>query len=166
MELYLFTEFLTPLCARVLKFDIEVEHVRRLVQRYRLQPPHSAVEKWPWRLQIHTLGRFAVSKAQGASSSSARFQRLASAMGQTLEEAGDWAGATGLYERALDNAPLAEPLNRKLMTIYLEKQEAAQALTVYRRCRDVLATVLGAAPGTATEALAARAYRSPLRPRA
>jgi DNA-binding SARP family transcriptional activator len=53
-------EALASLCARALDAGIETTYVRRLVQRRRLQPPgdEAPPEAWPWRVQVHALGRF------------------------------------------------------------------------------------------------------------
>lgn len=53
-------EFIGPLCARALDAGIEVDYVRRLIRRRKLLPPTPAVDAWPWRVRIYTLGRFAV----------------------------------------------------------------------------------------------------------
>ncbi|HEX5686154.1 MAG TPA: BTAD domain-containing putative transcriptional regulator, partial [Ideonella sp.] len=88
-----------------------------------------------------------------------RYHRAVAAWGATLEARGAWPGAIALYERALTCDVLAEPIYRALMRVHLQLGERAEALRAYRRCRELLASVLGAEPGEATRALydAARA---------
>lgn len=85
--------------------------------------------------------------------------RAVTGWGAVLERRGDWAAAIDLYERALAREVLAEPLYRALMRAHLQRGERAEALRAYRRCRDLLASVLGTEPNSATRALfeAARA---------
>lgn len=53
---------LTRLYRIALEHDVETEHVRTLIRRLGLHPDAESayVEKWPWRVRIYTLGRFAV----------------------------------------------------------------------------------------------------------
>jgi LuxR family transcriptional regulator, maltose regulon positive regulatory protein len=55
-------EVIADLCARALEAGIEPEHVRELIRKLRLTPPvsSSAIEGWPWALEIRTLGGFAI----------------------------------------------------------------------------------------------------------
>ena len=57
------------------------------------------------------------------------------------------------------SAPLSakgyEALYRRLMAAYREQGEPAEALNVYRRCREMLSIVLGAKPSAETEAVRA-----------
>ena len=55
--------------------------------------------------------------------------------------------------RALELDNLAEALYRRLMVSYRELGETAEALKVYRRCRDMLSIVLGLSPSPETEAI-------------
>ncbi len=55
--------------------------------------------------------------------------------------------------RALELDNLAEGLYRRLMVSYRELGEMAEALKVYRRCRDMLSIVLGLSPSAETEAI-------------
>jgi DNA-binding SARP family transcriptional activator len=79
--------------------------------------------------------------------------RAVTGWGALLERRGDWAAAIDLYERALAREVLAEPLYRALMRAHLQRGERAEALRAYRRCRDLLASVLGTEPNSATRAL-------------
>ncbi len=85
----------------------------------------------------------------------ARFIRGVLAQGQALEDAGDFAAARRLYERALEQDNLAEAIYRRLMICQRESGDPAGALTTYRRCRELLSIVLGRKPAAETEAIRA-----------
>ena len=75
------------------------------------------------------------------------------AAGLALEKAGDWPAALAWYQRALAADVLCEPTYRALMRTHLALNERAEAIRVYRRCRDLLASVLGIEPNAATRAM-------------
>ena len=85
----------------------------------------------------------------------AKFVRAVSVLGAGLEQCSEWQQAAALYARALELDNLAESLYRRLMICYRELGETAEALQVYRRCRDMLSIVLGAAPSADTESVRA-----------
>ena len=58
-----------------------------------------------------------------------------------------------LYQRGLELDSLAEPLYRRLMVCHQQRGDRAEAINVYRRCRDSLSIVLGVRPSTETENL-------------
>lgn len=89
-----------------------------------------------------------------------RWQSLVQAAGLALEQAGDWPAALAWYQRALAADVLCEPHHRALMRAHLALGEQAEALRVYRRCRDLLASVLGTTPNAATQALYAQAQQA------
>lgn len=64
-----------------------------------------------------------------------------------------WDRAAQLYERALELDNLAEEFHRELMRCHLAQHEFADAVRVFRRCRELLSLVLGVMPSDATEAL-------------
>jgi ATP/maltotriose-dependent transcriptional regulator MalT/DNA-binding SARP family transcriptional activator len=82
-----------------------------------------------------------------------RFQRLAADLGRYHEQAGDWEAAAELYRRALEQDNLNEFLYRRLIFCLQRQDRHAEALGVYRRCRELLSIVLGVAPSNETEAL-------------
>jgi LuxR family transcriptional regulator, maltose regulon positive regulatory protein len=86
---------------------------------------------------------------------SARMLQITESAGKAFEEMGNPESAIELYQRllALDN--LAEPIYRRLMACLKQRGEAAEALKVYRRCRELLSVVLGVQPSQETQALAA-----------
>jgi DNA-binding response OmpR family regulator len=85
----------------------------------------------------------------------AKFVRAVTALGGRLEKRQAWDQAATLYARALELDNLAEGLYRRLMIAYRELGENAEALQVYRRCRDMLSIVLRIAPSAETEAVRA-----------
>jgi DNA-binding SARP family transcriptional activator len=85
----------------------------------------------------------------------AKFVRAVTTAGLQLEQQRRWDDCAALYGRALELDNLAEGLHRRLMITYRELGEPAEALKVYRRCRDMLSIVLGVAPGPETEAIRA-----------
>jgi DNA-binding SARP family transcriptional activator len=76
-------------------------------------------------------------------------------LGACLEQRKEWDQAAALYARALELDNLAEGLYRRLMIAYRELGENAEALKVYRRCRDMLSIVLSINPSAETEAVRA-----------
>jgi len=48
------------LCAEALAAGIEVEYVREVIRKYRLHPPSSDVDNWPWPVRINTFGGFEI----------------------------------------------------------------------------------------------------------
>lgn len=85
----------------------------------------------------------------------AKLVRAVTLLGRRLQEAGEWRAAADLYARALEHDNLAEDLYRQLMICHRELGEPAQALEVYRRCRQLLSIVLSVAPSPETEAIRA-----------
>ena len=82
-----------------------------------------------------------------------RFHRLIVTLGQRMEQRQDWDSAIAVYERGLEVDNLSEVLYQHLMACHLQRQEHAEALMVYRRCRELLSIVLGVAPSERTEQL-------------
>jgi ATP/maltotriose-dependent transcriptional regulator MalT/DNA-binding SARP family transcriptional activator len=85
----------------------------------------------------------------------AKLVRAVTLLGRRLQEAGEWRAAADLYARALEHDNLAEDLYRQLMICHRERGEPAQALEVYRRCRQLLSIVLSVPPSPETEAIRA-----------
>lgn len=83
-----------------------------------------------------------------------RFARLLRCEGERLESLLRWDAAGEWYERGLEIDPLAENLHQRLMICHRNRGEDADALRVYRGCRELLWTALGVAPSPATEAIA------------
>lgn len=88
-----------------------------------------------------------------------RYYGSVTAWGALLEARGDWTAAIALYERALTHDVLAEPIYRALMRAQLARGERAEALRTFRRCRELLASVLATTPAAETLALFHEASR-------
>ena len=83
-----------------------------------------------------------------------RMTQLTEVAGNALEERGARDEAIELYQRALALDNLAEPIYRRLIACLQGAGETAEALKVYRRCRELLSVVLGVQPSKETRALA------------
>jgi DNA-binding SARP family transcriptional activator len=88
-----------------------------------------------------------------------RFLRRAQDRGTAHERSGEFEQALALYEAALAQDALAENLYRGAIRCHLAAGRAADALRVFRRCRDQLSIVLGVAPSAATADLVASISR-------
>lgn len=88
-----------------------------------------------------------------------RFLRRALERGSGMERAGQHEAALVIYESGLAQDPLAENLYQGAIRCHLALGRAAEALRVFRRCREQLSIVLGVAPSDATAALIAGAAR-------
>ena len=75
-----------------------------------------------------------------------KYLRCTQTVGLTLEHAGHWEQAATLYRRALEVDALAEGVYRRLMVCYQRLGRHAEALDTYRRCREMLAVLLGTKP--------------------
>ncbi|MGH8513554.1 MAG: AfsR/SARP family transcriptional regulator, partial [Gammaproteobacteria bacterium] len=85
-----------------------------------------------------------------------KFLRTLKVLGGFWEAKEAWEQAQSLYERVLEMDNVAEEVYRRSMSCYSRTGRPAEALRVYRRCRQMLSVVLGIAPSVETEAL----YRS------
>jgi len=83
----------------------------------------------------------------------ARFVRTLSDLGQKLECAGDWKNAIDVYRRALEADNLAESVYRGLMRALAASGDRAEAISAFRRCRELLSIVLGVKPSAETDRL-------------
>ena len=83
----------------------------------------------------------------------AKFIRAVTLLGADMEQRKHWEQAIALYARALEMDNLAEGLYRRMMICYREHGEPAEALNVYRRCRDMLSIVLSVKPSPETESV-------------
>ena len=81
------------------------------------------------------------------------WQRAAQDAGEWLESRSEWRAATAIYERGVAQQMLAESLYRGLMRCHRALNERAEALIVYRRCRELLTRVLGVPPSDETRRL-------------
>jgi DNA-binding SARP family transcriptional activator len=81
----------------------------------------------------------------------ARITRVLLALGQRLEQADQVETAIALYRQALEQDNLSEDLYRRLITCLAKLGQRAEAMAVYRRCRELLSIVLGIQPSEETE---------------
>jgi ATP/maltotriose-dependent transcriptional regulator MalT/DNA-binding SARP family transcriptional activator len=81
----------------------------------------------------------------------AQFRRFVLRLGEHFEHAGHWADAANLYERGVEIDTLAETLYRRLMVCLHRQGQYAEAIEVFRRCRKMLAVVLGVKPSRETD---------------
>ena len=88
-----------------------------------------------------------------------RYVRLAMRAAQQCDQAGDPGRAADIYGAALEAEPLTEDLYRRLMLCLARQAHRAEALDVYRRCRNMLAVVFRAAPSQETESAHASIVR-------
>lgn len=82
-----------------------------------------------------------------------RLLRAIQRNGQSLEDSGNRAEAARLYERAREAFPMDEELCRRLLRNHIDRGEFSQAKSLYGRCREMFARVLGVLPSPATLAL-------------
>lgn len=85
-----------------------------------------------------------------------KFLRTFIALGGFWETDQVWDKAQSLYERVLEIDNMAEEVYRRLISCYAQAGRPAEALRVYRRCRQMLSLVLGIAPSAETETLCRR----------
>ena len=83
----------------------------------------------------------------------ARLLRVARRVGEDLEARGRWAEAGELYERLREGFPLDEDLCLHLIRSHVRREQYAQASSLYARCRELLARVLGVLPNPAIRVL-------------
>jgi DNA-binding SARP family transcriptional activator len=83
----------------------------------------------------------------------ARFTRTLARLGEQFERRRQWDVAADLYRRGLEADNLSESFYRGLMRALAARGEVAEALTAYRRCRELLSIVLGVRPASETERL-------------
>jgi DNA-binding SARP family transcriptional activator len=77
--------------------------------------------------------------------------RAVRALAGALEESGQSAQSIALIETTIAREPLAESLYQVLMRAYIRLGEHAEAMRVYRQCRQMLSVLIGAAPSAETE---------------
>lgn len=82
----------------------------------------------------------------------ARFLRLVAETGRRLPAQRD-EDAIQILERGLEADPLAEDLYREMIRRHAAAGRRAEALSAYRRCERALASLLGIAPASDTQAL-------------
>ena len=82
-----------------------------------------------------------------------KFRRAVLRLGKTLESSGSDSIAIEIYERTLDLDNLCEEIYQRLIELHIRNGNNAEARNVFRRCREILAIVLGVSPSKETQAL-------------
>lgn len=82
------------------------------------------------------------------------FLRAVTHLGQCYEGGERWEEAASCYGKGIEVDELAENLYRRLMVCLIQRGRKAEALSVYRRCRKTLSSVLGVDPSRETMELA------------
>ena len=85
------------------------------------------------------------------------FIQLINALGHCHEKERRWRQAIAAYEKGLSQDNLCETFYQGLIRCYLELGEPATAITVFRRCREMLSIVLGIPPSPVTLSLIEKA---------
>ena len=81
------------------------------------------------------------------------FQRFVFRLGEYWESRQQWRRAFELYARAVELDPLAESFYRRQMICLQAEGQRAEAMEVFRRCRQALSVMLGVAPTDETNAV-------------
>jgi len=87
----------------------------------------------------------------------AKFRRLVLTLAKAEERAERWREAAQLYRRGLEHDNLTEEFYRRLMHCELHLGQKAEAISTYRRCRDLLSINLQTKPSAELETLHQRA---------
>jgi DNA-binding SARP family transcriptional activator len=82
-----------------------------------------------------------------------KFLRLVFRLGDHLENNNRCEKAVYYYKKALEVDNLAEEFYQRLMVCYQHLGQQAEAVRVYKRCRDVLSATLGIEPSSKTVAI-------------
>ena len=82
-----------------------------------------------------------------------RFHRFVLRLGEHCEHGGQWTRAAALYQHAIELDPLAESFYRRQMICMQAEGRRAEALEVFRRCRQILSVTLGISPAQETESV-------------
>jgi ATP/maltotriose-dependent transcriptional regulator MalT len=82
-----------------------------------------------------------------------KFARLVRDVAQSFQRAKAWAEAAAIYQRGIELDSLNEDLYCGLMVCHRERGNHAEALRVFRRCRELLSIVLSVQPGAQTQAV-------------
>jgi len=85
-----------------------------------------------------------------------KFIQYCSAHGQCLEEESRYDEALALYRRGIEADQLVESFYQGLMRCFEQLDRRAEAISIYRRLRQILSATLGITPSPASETLARR----------
>jgi pentatricopeptide repeat protein len=82
-----------------------------------------------------------------------KYLRTLKLLGDYWEKREAWEQVRNLYERILEIDNVAEDIYRRLIRCYSRAGQPAEALRIYRRCRQMLSLVLGIEPSPETDNL-------------
>ena len=85
----------------------------------------------------------------------ARWTRQLGQAGAYLKACGQQAQAVQIYQRIVEQQPLAEDVYRRLIQSLIAEGRPAEAYEAYRRCRQQLSVLVGLKPSPETDALVA-----------
>ncbi len=89
----------------------------------------------------------------GRERSRAQLQQAVGQAGAALERAAQWDAAAKLYQRGIEVDPLAETHYARLMNALSKQGKFAEAISVYRRCKQMLSVILSMAPSAESQRL-------------
>jgi DNA-binding SARP family transcriptional activator len=75
------------------------------------------------------------------------------AFAQQIEAVGEYTEAIAAYQRGIDADAVVEPFYQGLMRCYDKLDRRTEAISAYRRLKQILSITLGLAPSPATEKL-------------
>jgi len=83
-----------------------------------------------------------------------KFLRVAGLLGRGMEREGRWVDAVACYRKVLEVDDLAEEFYQRLMICHHRAGQPAEALAVYRRCKETLFAARGVASSPETDQIA------------
>jgi len=89
-----------------------------------------------------------------------KYLRLVGLLGLGMERKGRWAEAVACYRKGLEVDAFAEEFYQRLMICHHRAGQPAEALAVYRRCKESLSTILGVASSPETDQIARGIFRT------
>jgi LuxR family maltose regulon positive regulatory protein len=121
---------------------VELSYAVRLIEKgiNIYKGPFLSDSNEPWTLSIRERLR-------------SKFLRNIKRMGFYWEQAGEFEKAVECYQKGLETDDLTEEFYRNIMNCHLQTGKRAEAIIVYKRCREILSTVLGIQPSPETEAV-------------
>lgn len=81
--------FAAAIAAQALAGDMEVEHMRGIIVRQRLQPPDRFTPNWPWPIAVYTLGKLELARDGQVVASSGKAQQRPLLLLKALLAAGE-----------------------------------------------------------------------------
>lgn len=82
-------QFAAAIAAQALAADLEVEHMRGIIVRQRLQPPDRFTPNWPWPIAVYTLGKLELARDGQVMTSTGKAQQRPLLLLKALLAAGE-----------------------------------------------------------------------------